>query len=396
MNKKNMPEIRFSGFDDEWTQIFVKDLFLLSAEGGTPSTKIKENYENGSIPFVKIEDTTNKYIYNTKTRITEEGLNNSSAWLIPKNSIIFTNGATIGNISINKIPVSTKQGIMGLIVKNNFDLEYIYYSLSTDAFSEKVWDKVAIGTFPWITTKNFNNLNFKYSSNSFEQNKIGLFLKNIDDLISKTEKQYNYFKNIKESLLNKMFPSNYSDVPEIRFKEFKDILKVNTLGNLLKYEQPGKYIVENDEYNDEKAGVPVLTAGQSFILGYTLEKFGIKNSSKTDPIIIFDDFITSSYYIDFPFKVKSSAIKILSTINKKSNLYYLYMLLKQQQYSVVNHERHWISKFSKFNVLITESASEQTKIGTFFKNLDDLIELIKQKHEKLKNIKNALLDKMFC
>ena len=76
------------------------------------------------------------------------------------------------------------------------------------------------------------------------------------------------------------------------------------LGDVFQYEQPQKYIVESTEYND-KFTTPVLTAGQSFILGFTDEKFGIKEAAANTPVVIFDDFTTSSHFVDFPFKVKS-------------------------------------------------------------------------------------------
>lgn len=85
-----------------------KELYDKAGEGGTPSTSISDYYLDGTIPFVKIEDLSNKYLFDSKEHITELGLCKSSAWLIPVNSIIFSNGATIGAISINKIPVSTK------------------------------------------------------------------------------------------------------------------------------------------------------------------------------------------------------------------------------------------------------------------------------------------------
>ena len=79
------------------------------------STNNMRFYANGDVPFVKIEDTETKYIESCNSFITSEGINNSSAWIVPVNSIIYTNGATIGNVSINKIPVATKQGILGII-----------------------------------------------------------------------------------------------------------------------------------------------------------------------------------------------------------------------------------------------------------------------------------------
>ncbi|WP_220272079.1 restriction endonuclease subunit S domain-containing protein [Helicobacter didelphidarum] len=87
-------------------------------------------------------------------------------------------------------------------------------------------------------------------------------------------------------------------------------VEFKTLGEVCDYEQPTKYIVKDTDYN-EQYKIPVLTAGQSFILGYTNEKDGIYKADKKKPVIIFDDFTTSFHWVDFDFKVKSSAMKIL-------------------------------------------------------------------------------------
>ena len=166
------------------------------------------------------------------------------------------------------------------------------------------------------------------------------------------------------------------------------------LGDVFKYEQPQTYIVENTEY-DDKNKIPVLTAGQSFILGYTDEHFGIKEANERNPVIIFDDFTTSSHYVDFPFKVKSSAIKLLTLSTSKDNVYCAYNVLKNISYLPVSHERHWISTFTKFDILLPKSVDEQELIGEYFKLLDNLITLHQRKLDRLKNIKKSMLDKMF-
>ena len=183
-------------------------------------------------------------------------------------------------------------------------------------------------------------------------------------------------------------------VPEIRFEGFSDPWKQRKLGDVLKYEQPQAYIVESTEY-DKKNKTPVLTAGQSFILGYTDEEFGIKEASKKSPVIIFDDFMTTTHYVDFPFKIKSSAMKLLTVRDeKKDDFYFSYIALDNIDYSVQNHERHWISKFADFNVLMP-SYEEQTKIGEFLRKIDNLIILHQRKYDRLKNVKKSMLEKMF-
>ena len=166
------------------------------------------------------------------------------------------------------------------------------------------------------------------------------------------------------------------------------------LGEIFKYEQPQAYIVESTDY-DEKNNIPVLTAGQSFILGYTNEQFGIKEASGRNPVIIFDDFTTSSHYVDFPFKVKSSAIKLLSLNNPNDNMHCAYNVLQCIGYLPVSHERHWISIFSKFDVLLPKSIDEQEQIGQYLANLDNLITLHQRKCDEIKKLKKYMLQNMF-
>lgn len=146
------------------------------------------------------------------------------------------------------------------------------------------------------------------------------------------------------------------------------------LGDIFKYEQPQAYIVESTEY-DDRFQIPVLTAGQSFVLGYTDEDFGIKNATPRNPVVIFDDFTTSSHYVDFPFKVKSSAMKLLSLVNGKDDIHCAYNVLQNIGYEPVSHERHWISTFAKFNVYMPQNSAEQKCIGDYFANLDNFITL---------------------
>ncbi|MGV0848488.1 restriction endonuclease subunit S [Empedobacter falsenii] len=114
------------------------------------------------------------------------------------------------------------------------------------------------------------------------------------------------------------------------------------------YEQPTKYLVKTKDYNDTY-NTPVLTAGKTFILGYTDEKDGINKASE-NPVIIFDDFTTSNKWVDFDFKAKSSAMKIIKSKNEsKGLLRYIYYWINTLPSDLVDgdHKRQWISNFSK-------------------------------------------------
>ena len=119
------------------------------------------------------------------------------------------------------------------------------------------------------------------------------------------------------------------------------------LGEVLTYEQPTKYIVESVDYNDSYK-TPVLTAGQSFILGHTNETEGIYEEPL--PVIIFDDFTTSIQFVDFPFKVKSSAMKILKNDPEKTDIKYLYYTMHNIQFDNSIHKRYWIAEYSKIKI----------------------------------------------
>ena len=166
------------------------------------------------------------------------------------------------------------------------------------------------------------------------------------------------------------------------------------MGEILEYEQPGPYIVDSTDY-DNSYSTPVLTAGQSFILGYTNETAGIKKATPDNPVIIFDDFTTSSHYVDFSFKVKSSAMKFLTLKNDTDDIYCINNVLENIDYIPASHERHWISIFTNFDVRVPSSREEQKSIGDYFRNLDNLITLHQRKCEQTKKLKKYMLQKMF-
>ena len=141
------------------------------------------------------------------------------------------------------------------------------------------------------------------------------------------------------------------------------------LGNLLDYEQPTRYIVSSTDY-DDAYDTPVLTAGKTFILGYTAETKGIYTNI---PVIIFDDFTTDSKYVDFPFKVKSSAMKILTANEKLIDTKFAFYAMQYVECDSYNHKRYWISEFSK-KVIPLPPLEEQFNIVQAIEELYNYIE----------------------
>lgn len=145
-------------------------------------------------------------------------------------------------------------------------------------------------------------------------------------------------KNGEFNLSGSRYIKNASFITEFEKVKLEDVLE---------YEQPTNYIVESEDYND-KFKIPVLTAGKTFILGYTNEENGIFNNPL--PVIIFDDFTTATQFVDFPFKVKSSAMKILKAKEEKANITFLYYLMQHIKFDSSDHKRYWISQYSQIEI----------------------------------------------
>ena len=167
-----------------------------------------------------------------------------------------------------------------------------------------------------------------------------------------------------------------------------------SLNELLSFEQPTPYIVKTTEY-DDKYGTPVLTAGKSFVLGYTDEQDGIYTAL---PVIIFDDFTTATQYVDFPFKVKSSAMKILTANPKLVLPKFIYYRMQVIEFDHSTHKRYWIQQYSKIQVSIPPLEEQErivTRVEELFSQLDTGVETLKKTKAQLAVYRKAVLKEAF-
>lgn len=166
------------------------------------------------------------------------------------------------------------------------------------------------------------------------------------------------------------------------------------LGELLSYEQPTPYIVESTDYSDSY-DTPVLTAGKSFIIGYTNETSGIYDNL---PVIIFDDFTTSTQYVNFPFKVKSSAMKILTANTELVIPKFIFYRMQIIEFDHSTHKRYWIQQYSKIKVKIPPVPEQErivAKIEELFSELDNGVETLKKTKQQLAVYRQAVLKEAF-
>ena len=389
--KSKKPRLRFKGFTEAWEQRklgeLVKEVNRTDAESIAPIMMITA--ENGFI------NQSERYAFNNAGESLKKYV------LLKKGELAYNHGASkirpFGSCFVLKTAESARiPFVYHCFFAENSVAEFLSIQLNGHNVENQLRRIVSSGA----RMDGLLNISFaEYVSVDLilpardEQEQIANCFERIDNLITLHQRKYDKFVAIKKALLEKMFPRAGKSVPEIRFKGFTETWEQRELGDVFKYEQPQPYIVASTEYDDSYL-TPVLTAGQSFILGYTNEENGIKKASQDNPIVIFDDFTTSSHYVDFSFKVKSSAMKLLSLLDKSDNIIFCFTALQKIDYVPVSHERHWISTFSKFEILCP-SKKEQSVLGGIFKKLDNLITLHQRQLEKLKNIKSALLEKMF-
>ena len=170
--------------------------------------------------------------------------------------------------------------------------------------------------------------------------------------------------------------------------------KVYPLENLLKYEQPTAYIVYSTDYSDAYR-TPVLTAGKSFILGYTNESEGVFDKL---PVIIFDDFTTATQYVNFKFKVKSSAMKILHINSELVTPKYIFYRMQTIQFDHSTHKRYWIQQYSKIKISVPPMHEQErivARIEKLFSELDKAVETLKTTKQQLAVYRQAVLKEAF-
>ena len=213
-----------------------------------------------------------------------------------------------------------------------------------------------------------------------EQQKISSFLTLLDERISTQNKIIEDLKKLKVA---------------IRDKQLNAIRKHYGLNyqicDLLDYEQPTKYVVTDSEYSEDRSKTPVLTANKAFILGYTDENFGVYDNGAC---IILDDFTLDCKYVDFPFKVKSSAIKIL-TVKSDCSLRYVYEYLNYMNLETIEHKRHYISEIEPMIIAYPTDKKRIDDFNSVMSSFERKIEIENKYFQSLLTQKDYLLSNLF-
>ena len=401
MDKELVPELRFEGFEEPWRQ-YALDKICKSLDTGKSVNSEDRAPSKGEISILKTSCVSEDY-FNPKER----------KRVVPSEVSLVKCPATAGSIIVSRMNTPEKVGACGYVADNypnlflpdrlwrltleaGYDPYLLYTSLVSPSYRTVVKGMASgtSGSMHNVPQEAFLKMTLDTPDTKEEQAQIGDLFRDLDSLIAEQERKCAALGTARDALLDKMFPKEGETEPELRFDGFSGPWERVKLGELLSYEQPQAYIVSNSEYNDSH-GIPVLTAGKTFILGYTVECFGVKQATKMKPVILFDDFTTACKYVDFPFKVKSSAAKILIPTTKCDCTYLVYESMNMINYEPLSHGRHWISMFSSFSINLPVSPFERQMLNFMLINIDENINGENQKLDLLKQLKGAMLDKMF-
>lgn len=310
--KSQTPALRFAGFSEEWVERKLGE--IVSPYSDPVPTPTNGYVRLGIRSYAK--GTFHSYVAPGKQletaqmhRVAADKLivNITFAW---EHAVAVTTGGDSGKLVSHRFPqFSFNEGMVPL---------FFSYSVRDANFRHHLTLSSPGGAGRNRVLKVPKMLEYKFSFPlSEEQSAIGRFFRKVDALITQQQKKVEKLQGLKKGLMKKMFPRGGRTLPEVRFAGFDEEWVERKFQDIFLYERPENYIVKSSKYSDDFT-MPVLTANKSFILGYTDEK-----SPYTAESLIFDDFTLECRYVDFPYMLKSSAIKILTLRdNKRDSLFF--------------------------------------------------------------------------
>ena len=377
-----VPALRFEGFSDPWEQRKLGE-FAEIVGGGTPSTNVAEYWDGDIDWYSPAELGERTYADSSLRKITQAGYESCSAKMLPADrTILFTSRAGIGNTAILRRSGCTNQGFQSLIV-NEKAVVYFIYSMS-DKIKRYAEQRSSGSTFLEISGKRLAAGVFAFPDKG-EQARIGALFQKLDSLIALHQRKHEKLKTVKQSLLEKMFPKEGEDVPEIRFEGFTDPWEQRKLGEVVDV-RGGK------DYKHLKPG-PIPVYGTGGLMTYVDDALS-KNEDAVG--------IGRKGTIDQPYKLHApfwTVDTLFYAVPKTGNDIEFVLCCFQRINWKAKDESTGLPSLSKSAIndtrLLTPRLGEQSRIGALFAKLDSLIALHQRELDILKNLKQALLEKMF-
>ena len=220
-------------------------------------------------------------------------------------------------------------------------------------------------------------------TNPLEQRAIAAALDDVDSLLDGLGRLLAKKRDLKQAAMQQLLTG------QTRLPGFKREWEAKLVGDLLAYERPDRYIVKSTAYSNH-GDIPVLTANKAFILGYTTETFGVCVDL---PAIVFDDFTTDSKFASVPFKVKSSAIKLLRPRHDRTSLRFLFERMQLIRFPVGEHKRHYISDFQNISLPVPKY-DEQLAVVSVLSDMDAEIVALEARRDKTRHLKQAMMQEL--
>ena len=374
-NGEKVPELRFAGFTDDWEQRKLSEGTSKIGDGlhGTP------NYsDNGDVFFINGNNLVNGKIVITKeTKLVTESNQSKDDKLLNMDTILMSINGTIGNLAwYNNERVMLGKSAAYLTV-SNFDKKFIFSYLQTSTIKNYFLNNLTGTTIKNLGLKTIRDTTL-FVPTLEEQQKIGSLFKQLDDTIALHQRKLDLLKEQKKGYLQKMFPKTGEKIPELRFAGFADDWEERKAKEMIKTHHFRSYLAEpNDVGNYE-----VIQQGDKPIAGYA-------NGEPFEyfyDVTLFGDHTVSLFKPTKPFFIATDGVKIISADEFDGR--YFYVTLERYKPASQGYKRHF-TILKNEDIWFTTNKDEQVKIGTFFKQLDDIITLHQRKLDLLKEQKKA-------
>lgn len=352
-------------------------------KGATPTT-YGYKWQAFGVPFLRSECVSSHGLDMRQSMFISEGADQSlRRSRVKDGDILMTITGNVGRVvRLNGIgSANINQHIARIRIRDrSFDPGYVYHFLSQGTMRE-YYDSIVTGqAYPQISLAQVRSTRIPESAIE-EQKAIARALDDADSLIGTIEGLIAKKRAIKQGMMQALLTGR------ARLDGFTEPWMLRPLGDLLAYEQPSRYLVASTDYTP--SGTPVLTAGKTFLLGYTQERDGIYEAV---PVIIFDDFTTASKYVEFPFKAKSSAMKMLSA-RSGANLRFVFERMQLIDFVTVDHKRRWIAEYSKIQVAVP-SRNEQDAIASVIDEADRELNALSKRLAKAWSVKQGMMQQL--
>ncbi|EEV56676.1 restriction endonuclease subunit S [Enterococcus faecium] len=408
MSNDAQPEIRFPGFTDDWEQRKLGEVADIIG-GGTPNTNNPE-YWNGDIDwYAPAEIGKQIYVKNSQKKISQLGLQKSSAKILPIGTVLFTSRAGIGNTAILAKEGTTNQGFQSIVPHENKLDSYFIFSRTHEL---KRYGEVtgAGSTFAEVSGKQMAKMPILIPYID-EQQKIGIFFKKLDDTITLHQRKLDLLKETKKGFLQKMFPKNGAKVPEIRFPGFTedwearkliDYLDVSTQKNKDEIYDKGDVLSVSGD-----CGIvnQIEFQGRSFA-GVSVANYGVVETG--DIVYTKSPLKANPYGIIKTNKGKTGIVSTLYAVYKPKQITdpEFVQIYFEQDVRMNNYMRPLVNKGAKNDMKVSDENAlkgevmfpkleEQRRISSYFEQLNNLITLHQRELDLLKETKKGFLQKMF-